>query len=151
MKDQVFGNLMDWGNALDTLHLLRESATLDDHQEELIRLLRYDKNWRLREAAVEASAALKRPSIETAKQIAWLMKRNHLYYNIRIMASQALSTLIPVMMENHQEETGGDLVRLFINETNRDVSALLSSPAPPIFHDALDVTHEQIQKSAATA
>ena len=45
MKDHIFGNLMDWGYALDTLHLLRDSGSLDDHQDELIRLLRYDKNW----------------------------------------------------------------------------------------------------------
>lgn len=141
---------MDWSHALDTLSLLRDSATLDDHQEELVRLLRYDGNWRLREAAVEAAGTLKRPSIETVRQIVWLMKRDDLYYNIRIMASQALSTLIPVMMGN-QEEASREFVRLFINEAYHDVSALLSSPAPPIFHDALEVTYEQIQKVVAAA
>lgn len=149
MKNQIFGNLMDWDHALDTLHRLKESETLDDHQEELIRLLRYDKNWRLREAAVEAAETLNRPSIETVKQIARLMKREDLYYNIRIMASQALSTLIPVMVEN-QEETSSEPVRLFISEADHDISTLLASPAPPIFHDALDVTYERIQKVAAT-
>ena len=149
MKDHIFGNLMDWGNALDTLNLLRDSATLDDHQEELIRLLRYDANWRLREAAVEAAATLRTPSIETVKQIVHLIKREDLYYNIRIMASETLSTLVPVIMTS--QEINKDLVNLFINEANQDVSALLSTPAPPIFHDALNVTHEQIQKIVATA
>lgn len=148
MKDHIFGNLMDWANALDRLHFLRDSATLDDHQEALIRLLRYDKNWRLREAAVEAAVTLRKPSIETLKQIVQLIKRDDLYYNIRIMATEVLSTLVPVIMEN--KDLNKNLVRVFINEANHDVSALLSSPVPPIFHDALDVTYEQIQKVAAT-
>jgi len=149
MKNQIFGNLTDWANALDTLHLLRDSATLDDHQKELVRLLGYDGNWRLREAAVEAAATLKRPGIETVGQIVALIKRDDLYYNIRILASEALSVLIPMIMEN--KEINKALVRLFINEAHHEVSALLCSPAPPTFHDALDVTYEQIQRIAATA
>ncbi|MEX1297886.1 MAG: HEAT repeat domain-containing protein [Desulfotignum sp.] len=149
MKDQVFGNLMDWGNTLDTLNLLKDSATLDDHQEELIRLLRYDANWRLREAAVEAAATLQTPCIETVKQIVQLIKRDDLYYNVRIMASEALSKLVPVIMTNQADNK--DLVHLIINEANHDVSALLSAPEPPIFHDALNITYEQIQKVVATA
>ncbi|WP_319575986.1 hypothetical protein [uncultured Desulfobacter sp.] len=148
MKDHIFGNLMDWGYALDTLHLLRDSGSLDDHQDELIRLLRYDKNWRLREAAVEAAVTLRKPSIETVKQIVQLIKRDDLYYNIRIMATEVLSTLVSVIMEN--KELNKNLVRVCINEANHEVSALLSSPVPPIFHDVLDVTYEQIQKVAAT-
>jgi len=148
MKDLIFGNLIDWGNALDTLHLLRDSGSLDDHQEELIRLLRYDKNWRLREAAVEAAVTLRKPSIETVKQIVQLIKRDDLYYNIRIMATEVLSTLVPVIIEN--KELNKNLVRVCINEANHEVSALLSSPVPPIFHDVLDVTYEQIQKVSAT-
>ncbi|MDD4273906.1 MAG: hypothetical protein PHG14_09280 [Desulfobacter postgatei] len=148
MKDHIFGNLIDWGSTLDTLHLLRDSATLDDHQEELIRLLRYDKNWRLREAAVEAAVTLRKPSIKMVNQIVQLIKRDDLYYNIRIMATEVLSTLLPVIMEN--KELNKNLVRVFINEANHEVSALLSSPVPPIFHDVLDITYEQIQKFAAT-
>ena len=148
MKDHIFGNLIDWGSTLDTLHLLRDSATLDDHQEELIRLLRYDKNWRLREAAVEAAVTLRKPSIEMVNQIVQLIKRDDLYYNIRIMATEVLSTLLPVIMEN--KALNKNLVRVFITEANHEVSALLSSPVPPIFHDVLDITYEQIQKFAAT-
>ena len=148
MKDHIFGNLIDWGSTLDTLHLLRDSATLDDHQEELIRLLRYDKNWRLREAAVEAAVTLRKPSIEMVNQIVQLVKRDDLYYNIRIMATEVVSTLLPVIME--KKELNKNLVRVFINEANHEVSALLSSPVPPIFHDVLDITYEQIQKFAAT-
>lgn len=134
---------------MDTLYLLIDSSTLDDHQEELIRLLRYDGNWRLRETAVEASATLRRPAIETVKQIVQLIKRDDLYYNIRIMASEALSTLVPVILAN--QDMDKDLVRVFINEANHEVYELLSSPAPPIFHDALEVTYEQLQRIMAAA
>ena len=149
MKDYIFGNLMDWGNALDKLQHLRDTGELDNHQDELIRLLRFDGNWRLREAAVEASLTLKNPSIETVKQLVELIKRGDLYYNIRIMASEVLSTLIPVVMGN--KELNNDLVRLFVNEANHEVTTLLSSPAPPIFHDALEITLEQIQKIVEAA
>nr|WP_320193996.1 hypothetical protein [uncultured Desulfobacter sp.] len=149
MKDQIFGNLTDWVNALDTLNLLKKSASLDNHQEELVRLLRHEGNWRLREAAVEAAATLKMPSIETLKQIVKLIVRDDLYYNIRILASKTLSTLIPVIMAN--AGINKDLVRRFINDANHEVTALLSSPEPPMFHDALDIIYEQIQKVLATA
>lgn len=149
MKDQIFGNLTDWVNALDTLNLLKKSASLDNHQEELVRLLRHEGNWRLREAAVEAAATLKMPSIETLKPIVKLIVRDDLYYNIRILASKTLSTLIPVIMAN--AGINKDLVRRFINDANHEVTALLSSPEPPMFHDALDIIYEQIQKVLATA
>lgn len=149
MKDQIFGNLTDWVNALDTLNLLKKSASLDNHQEELVRLLRHEGNWRLREAAVEAASTLKMPSIETLKQIVKLIVRDDLYYNIRILASKTLSTLIPVIMAN--AGINKDLVRRFINDANHEVTALLSSPEPPMFHDALDIIYEQIQKVLATA
>ena len=100
---------------LETLHLLRDTATLDDHQEDLVRLI----------------------------------KREDLYYNIRVMASQALSTLVPAVMANR--EIDKEHLRLFLNEAGHEVSALLSSLAPPMFHDALDITYEEIQKVAATA
>ncbi|EIM64857.1 hypothetical protein DespoDRAFT_03047 [Desulfobacter postgatei 2ac9] len=51
-------------------------------------------------------------------------------------------------MEN--KELNNNLVHVFINEANHEVSALLSSPIPSIFHDVLDVTYEQIQKVAVT-
>ncbi|MDD9302566.1 MAG: hypothetical protein HUK40_09580 [Desulfobacter sp.] len=149
MKDDIFGNLMDWGGALDKLQNLKEGGTLDNHQDELIRLLRFDGNWRLREAAVEASSALTAPSVDTAKQLVELIKRTDLYYNVRIMAVEALSTLVPVVTDN----SGGnsELVRVFVKEANHEVTTLLSSPEPPIFHAALELALVQIQKVAAVA
>ena len=95
-----------------------------------------------------SAVTLRKPSIEMVNQIVQLIKRDDLYYNIRIMATEVLSTLLPVIMEN--KELNKNLVRVFINEANHEVSALLSSPVPPIFHDVLDITYEQIQKFAAT-
>ena len=144
MKDYSFGNLMDWGSVLDKLQHLKDTGELDNHQDELIKLLRCDVNWRLREAAVEASSTLTNPSVDTVKLLVELIKREDIYYNIRIMAAEALSTLVPVVMES--KDLNKDLARLFINEANHEVTSLLSTPAPPIFHDALDVTLGQIQK-----
>lgn len=149
MENDIFGNLMDWGSALDKLHQLRDTGKLNNHQDELIRMLRFDGNWRLREAAVEASSTLTAPGVETVKQLVELIKRGDLYYNIRTMAAEALSTLVPVVMEN--KALNRDLVRLFVNEANHEVTRLLSSPEPPIFHDALDHALEQIQKVLTAA
>lgn len=75
MKDNLFGNLMDWGSVLDKLENLKYTGELDNHQDELLRLLRFDGNWRLREAAVEASSDLSNPSLDIGKQLVKLMKR----------------------------------------------------------------------------
>jgi hypothetical protein len=144
MKDYSFGNLMDWGSVLNKLQHLKDTGELNNHQEELIKLLRCDINWRLREAAVEASSTLTNPSVDTVKLLVELIKREDIYYNVRIMAAEALSTLVPVVMKS--KDLNKDLARLFIDEANHEVTRLLSSPAPPIFHDALDITLEQIQK-----
>ena len=63
------------------------------------------------------------------------------------MAAEALSALIPMIMEN--KEISKALVCRFINETTHAVSSLRSSPAPQPFHDALDGTYEQIKRTAA--
>ena len=149
MKDYIFGNLTDWGSALDKLLLLRETGDLDNHQDELVRLLRFDGNWRLREAAVEASSALTNPSVNTLRQLIELMKRGDLYYNVRIMAVKSLSILVPVIIEN--KGGNSDLVRAFVDDANHEVTILLSSPEPPIFHDVLDLALDELQRVAKVA
>lgn len=44
-----------------------------------------------------------------------------------------------------------ELVRVFVNEANHEVTGLLSSPEPPIFHDALEAASEQLEKFMAIA
>jgi hypothetical protein len=149
MKQYVLGNFMDWGNVLDKLNHLQSTNTLDDHQDELIGLLRFDGNWRLREAAVEAAAGLTKPKLETVRQLLQLIKREDIYYDVRIMATESLSRLLPVMMES--KELYNDLTHPFINEISLEVTDLLSSPEPPIFHDALNITFKKIQELMATA
>ncbi len=149
MKNYIFGNFMDWGNVLDKLQYLEDTKTLDDHQDELIKLLRFDGNWRLREAAVEAASGLTKPKLETGMQLLQLIKREDIYYDIRIMATEALSTLIALIVED--KELNRDLARLFIDSANLEVTNLLSSPEPPIFHDALDIIFKEIQNVMATA
>ncbi len=144
MKDYIFGNLTDWGSTLEKLQDLMERGELDNHQDELIRLLRFDDNWRLREAAVDATSSLTIPQIDTVRQIAKLIQRDDLYYNIRIMAAEALLNLIPLIIKNNGKDN--EVVRFFINETSLEMTRLLSSPEPPIFHDALEVVFDQIQK-----
>ena len=113
MKNYIFGNFVDWGKVLDKLHHLEETKSLDAHQDELIRLLRFDGNWRLREAAVEAASGLTKPKLDTLRQLVQLIKRENIYYEVRIMATDALSTLLPVIMEDKEldKETGPSIYK----------------------------------------
>lgn len=52
MDSDIFGNLMDWGLVLDKLDDLKKSEKLHKHQADLIRILRYRNNWRLRETVL---------------------------------------------------------------------------------------------------
>lgn len=149
MTDYIFGNLTDWGSALDKLQRLTDTGEIGNHQDELIRLLRFDGNWRLREAAVESASTLTAPEVDTVKQLVSLIGRGDLYYNVRIMAAEAVSTLVPVLMENRGPDR--DRVRLCFKEATHEVTTLLSSPEPPIFHDALDHTLAQLQMVSAAA
>ena len=147
MKNDIFGNLTDWGIVLDKLKKLSDSRELDNYQDELIRLLRFDQNWRLREAAIESLPLVENPSLNLAREIISLIKRKDLYYDVRILATDGLEKLATTIVNNRGFDK--DILKQFVLSILTDLEVLLASPEPPIFHDALQNSMNQIKEIEA--
>ncbi len=148
MENNIFGNLKDWGIVLDKLKELSESRELGSCQYELIRLLRFDQNWRLREAAIESLPFVQNPSSDLAKEVLLLIKRKDLYYDVRILATDGLEKLITTIVNNRASDK--DIVKQFVQEIIKEMEDLLATPEPPKFHDTLQTSVDQIKKIGMT-
>jgi hypothetical protein len=135
METNVFGNLMDWGQVLEKLDRLTGNRELDLHQEELIRLIRFNHNWRLREAAIEALAFVENPNIALAREVLGVIQRTDLYYDIRILATDGLEKTSARLAKNPVPDK--EQVQAFFRSAQQDLNQLLGSPQPPIFHHAI--------------
>ncbi|MCD4676494.1 MAG: hypothetical protein K8S18_10940, partial [Desulfobacula sp.] len=135
MENNIFGNLTDWGIVLEKLEKLSKNKELGNYQDELIRLLRFDQNWRLREAAIESLPFVENPGLNLAREIISLIKRKDLYYDVRILATDGLEKLATTIVNNKGFDK--DILKQFVLSIQKDLDALLASPEPPIFHDAL--------------
>ena len=147
METNIFGNLKDWGTVLEKLKKISESKELDNCQGELIRLLRFDQNWRLREAAIEALPFVEKPDLSLIREVLSLVKRKDLYYDVRILATDGLEKLTAKIVDNRAFDR--DIVKQFVQDMLKDMDGLMASPEPPIFLDALKTTREQIRKIEA--
>lgn len=137
MENMNFGNLMDWGNVLEILEDFKKNDNLDAHQGELIRLFRFDQNWRLREAAIEALESVRKPGVELAKEVYALVGRKDLYYDVRILAVNGLSKLMEKIVGRSDLDV--DEVNGFMEQAVKGLEEYLETPEPPKFHDALDI------------
>ncbi|MEE4362659.1 MAG: hypothetical protein V2J08_01935 [Desulfotignum sp.] len=147
MENNVFGNLMDWGAVLEKLERLSRTGELGYCQDELIRLLRFDHNWRLREAAIEALPFVENPGLDLAQEVLLVIKRRDLYYDIRILATDSFEKMARAMVKN--PDIDKDQLQAFFTAAIKDLNALLSSPEPPIFYTALQQCAGQIKKTAS--
>ncbi len=147
MENNIFGNLTDWGIVLDKLKKLSDSRELDNYQDELIRLLRFDQNWRLREAAIESLHNIDNPNLNLAREVISLINRKDLYYDARILATDSLGKLTTTIVNNRAFDK--DILKQFVMEIIKNIEALLDSPEPPIFHDALQNSMNQIKETEA--
>ena len=94
MQSDIFGNLMEWGDVLEKLERLRVSDSLDEHQAGLVRILRYPRNWRLREAALGVLGEINQPSHELVKETLNIVLNEEVYIEARTMAVDALADLM---------------------------------------------------------
>lgn len=147
MENNIFGNLTDWGIVLEKLEKLSKNKELGNYQDELIRLLRFDQNWRLREAAIESLPFVENPGLNLAREIISLIKRKDLYYDVRILATDGLEKLATTIVNNKGFDK--DILKQFVLSIQKDLDALLASPEPPIFHDALQNSMNQIKEIEA--
>ena len=94
MKRDTLGNLEQWGRALEQLDEWKQARQLDNHQDDLLWLLRYAGNWRLREAALEMMVSLQDPTPDLILQTRDIMMNEGLYHEVRILAAEALAALL---------------------------------------------------------
>ncbi len=131
MSSDIFGNLMDWGQAIDKLNQLKQKKILNEHQPGLVRILRYRDNWRLRETVLSYVKDITHPSDDLLTEVLNIAMDENVYYDARILAVEALASL----MNNYKNNKEND--RIDKNDVNKKIKALLVSPHPPIFHEAI--------------
>jgi hypothetical protein len=94
MKKYNLDDLMDWGRVLGEMRELREQGLLDQHQDGLKRILRYRRNWRLRECALECAGKLSTPRKELVTEVCSVMCDEASYPALRIRAAEVLRDLV---------------------------------------------------------
>lgn len=136
MKQDPFGNLTDWGTVLEILDELTDNGKLAECQLGLIRILKYKGNWRLREEVLKRVGEIQTPSDELVYQVLSILADDNIYYNARILASDALIQIL----KNVQDGFDGE-----INMSARKVTERLrTTPQPHIFDNALKKLYSEI-------
>jgi hypothetical protein len=138
MNREMLGNLERWDAVLEQLDEWRRAGQLDSHQDDLLWLLRYRDNWRLREAALELSTFLQTPTPELIRQVSDIMMNESLYRKGRILAAETLGALML------NERKRGSITAPLDSEVCERMNALLASNQPPVMHIALRRVLSQI-------
>ena len=132
METINLGNLMDWGQVVKKLEEMKKEKRLDNCQEELVRVLQYRDNWRLREIALEYIRDVQNPTDDLLKGTLNIMKDDKVYDNARILATKALAELA----ERKSDTLLGDQT-INRNTIVKNMESLLRSTQPPLFQDTL--------------
>lgn len=130
MKQDPFGNLMDWGQALNTIEELSEQGKFGECQHGLTRILRYRGNWRLREEVLKRIAEIETPSEELIFQVVAILSDDNIYYDARIIACDSL---VQLLEEGQYSLAGESRYRI-----GKAVEKLRSVPQPIYFEKALN-------------
>ncbi len=94
MTRYALDDLMDWGRVLKELEELRKEGLLDAHQEGLRRIIRYKRNWRLRECALECAREVRVPGDELVAEVCSIMCDEDSYAELRTRAAEVLADLV---------------------------------------------------------
>lgn len=132
MRQDVFANLEDWGHVLERLAEFARNGEIERHQDSLIALLRYPDNWRLREAALESVPAIRHPTAMLVREICKIMLNDGLYYQVRVLAAEALSAALERLAERSKDDLTG-----LRGEIREQMHALLDSHELPVLHQAV--------------
>jgi hypothetical protein len=143
MDCDIFGNFREWGQVPEQLTALREAGKLDEHQEGLVRMLRYRDNWRLREMALQAVGGLTTPSQEIVSEVLAITVDEELYYEVRILASQTLAGLLA----RKDVDFAGDRCAV-LRHVVEAMQRILAAPGIPALHNALRTCLATIGSSA---
>ena len=135
MTQDVFGNLKDWGAVLDKLEDLSRAGALGEHQGALIRILRYNDNWRLREAALDALPMVQEPSPPslTRSWRFWCARTSTMMFASSRPTPWAGSSdgALPWLKK------GAANARLLREKVLGVLEEVLAAPQPPILHEAI--------------
>lgn len=132
MHKDGFGNLEEWGRVLTQLEQLRQDRRLDEHQDGLVRLLRYPDNWRLREAALEFARDVRQPTEPLVTAVLQILTNEDLYYEVRVLAAEALAALLPAAWTGRDGRN-----RELEQRALEHMHALLDATHPPVLHQAV--------------
>lgn len=132
MSADLFGNLRDWGPVMDQIAGLTKSKKLDEHQVGLARILRYQENWRLREAVLKAAKDISLPSDEILSQMTEIMMDENIYWEARLLAADALSRLVL-----KSEKGSSHMPPHYTAKVMEKMNVILNSPQPPIFREGI--------------
>ncbi len=141
MTDDPFGNLRDWGPVLDLLDELANSGKLAECQRGLVRILRYKGNWRLREEVLKRIGEIQSPSGELIGQALTIFADDNIYYDARILASDALIQLLKNSQSSLQQE--------FVPEIQKVIEKLSNLPQPPNYDNAIKKLDSEISSRGA--
>ncbi|MBM4087985.1 MAG: hypothetical protein FJ276_00940 [Planctomycetes bacterium] len=139
MECKRLGNLEQWGSVLEQLDEWKRAGQLDRHQADLLWLLRFRGNWRLREAALEMMASLKAPDPELIREACNILTDENLYQEVRILAAESVAAML-----SSEGGSGAPLVGP-AGKARECMHALLGSPQPPVLHLALRRALSQLQ------
>ena len=129
MQSDPFGNLKDWGPALECVCQLADEGKLSECQPGLVRILTYPDNWRLREETLRRIGAIANPDDALIRQVISILANDNLYYEVKILACDAMAELLK--NKHHRFEEG---IRVMITQT---LENQIATPQPPIFEQAL--------------
>jgi len=141
MTHDPFGNLRDWGPALELLDELATSGKLAECQSGLVRILRYKGNWRLREEVLKRIGEIPSASNELVGQVLTILADDNIYYDARILANNALIQ----WSKNNQ----GKLHQESILEIRKVIEKFSKSPQPPFFDEAIKKLDSEISRPGA--
>lgn len=136
MQADPFGNLDNWSEVLSIIDNFAQDGKLSECQPGLIRILRHKGNWQLREEVLKRSGEIKSPSSELINQVLEILDNDNIYYDARILASDALIC----MLKNLHGSLDGKTNTAVKKVTER----LRATPSPPGFLNTLTKLYSEI-------
>lgn len=143
MKHDPFGNLTDWGMALNVFEEMANNGRLAECQPGLIRILRFKGNWRLREEVLKRIKELQIPSEELILQVLSILSDDNIYYDARVIAGEALVEMLKNVHAGAHDELA--------TAVKKTVEKLQRTPQPPFFNEALDKLYTEVTGSTVLA
>ena len=127
----IFGDLREWGAILHKIDRLTEAGELDEHQNGLVRLLRYRFNWQLRHKAIDAVAKLRTPSPEVMEALLRIAGDEYSELGTRVMACGAVECALRNRTKASWSAETMESIQTFCD-------GFLGCPQPPTLRQAVE-------------